>query len=769
MDLLFLLFDVLEGFNAMGFLILLLIIGFIYLLVRVNRLERLIKSGSIPSSAPQQVPVQPPVHVSAPTGDALASADHAFVPSTVSKPVAPAPQPHKKFELTDSKDFEFKLGGKFFTIVGAVAVLFGVSFFLRYAFENNLITETARVVLGIIAGFALLVIGETVRKKYALYSHIVSGAGLGVLYLSFYAAYNFYDLVAQPVAFIAMVVVTALGFVLALHNRSLALAGWAMIGGYLTPILLFSHDANMHALFIFVILLNTSSIALAWNMRWSELALGSFIGTGIVYAVWFFSEYASPDFGMAIGYATAFFALYLALIFVKQIWTGERDHAAVVALTILNPIFYFLVGYALINTEYPESLGLFTALLGCVYLMLGLIALVLKQHMADSRIRMFLFALSAALFFLAIPIQFDKQWVSIFWSLEAAILGMIGALFGSRYFQISSRILFGVVLFRLLALDAHSLDASIAWMNERFIVFGFVALVMIVLSAWYVYQRRVLSADGRQSALTLMTDIALISLGAYLLLLWMVSTEVYEFYPDYWIPVVWSLFGLLAGVISFAVRVKALRVVSYITLVIAFFSVFAYSQIQISDFVPVLNMRVVSALAVAACLVIMALIIKHHSEHLEEGEKDAVRLVFFLLPNILLLWLLTVEVLDIFNHKLFELGRVTIDIRERYENYKNVSVSVLWAFYGVIMLIRGIVSRTRNTRVASIVLLLAVIIKVFLFDTAHLDNFYRFVSFITLGIILLVIGYLYQRYRERISEFIKGEEVSSAPTPSLGK
>ena len=121
----------------------------------------------------------------------------------------------------DNKSLEFKLGSRIFTGIGAVAITFAVGYFLRYAFENNLITETMRVVLGVLAGLVLLAIGELSRKKYENYGQILTGAGLGILYLSLYSAFSYYHIMSQEMAFFWMIIITAIGVTLAVRYNSL--------------------------------------------------------------------------------------------------------------------------------------------------------------------------------------------------------------------------------------------------------------------------------------------------------------------------------------------------------------------------------------------------------------------------------------------------------------------------------------------------------------------------------------------------------------------
>src|SRR5207244_1236850 len=49
-------------------------------------------------------------------------------------------------------DLEQRIGARWATWVGVVAILFGIGFFLKWSFENDLLGPGARVVLGLVAG-----------------------------------------------------------------------------------------------------------------------------------------------------------------------------------------------------------------------------------------------------------------------------------------------------------------------------------------------------------------------------------------------------------------------------------------------------------------------------------------------------------------------------------------------------------------------------------------------------------------------------------------
>ncbi len=141
-----------------------------------------------------------------------------------------------------------------------------------------------------------------------------------------------------------------------------------------------------------------------------------------------------------------------------------------------------------------------------------------------------------------------------------------------------------------------------------------------------------------------------------------------------------------------------------------------------------------------------------------EDEQKTIIPFLAVLGNVILLWLLSVEVLDYFNQK--KLGLHTAEEIRTLESIKRVALSIAWLFYASVVLIIGIAQRLAFGRIFALILIVITIFKVFLYDTAVLDNFYRFISYISLGTLLLVIGFLYNRYKGTIIHFIKQEEIS---------
>lgn len=101
------------------------------------------------------------------------------------------------------------------------------------------------------------------------------------------------------------------------------------------------------------------------------------------------------------------------------------------------------------------------------------------------------------------------------------------------------------------------------------------------------------------------------------------------------------------------------------------------------------------------------------------------------------------------------LAYITLEIRHLYHGpYLNsfrtfdaeqYTYSVAWLVFGVILLGIGLLLPSQRARLASAVMIAITILKVFLIDMSNLTGAYRAFSFIGLGLVLVAIGWLYQR------------------------
>ncbi len=77
---------------------------------------------------------------------------------------------------------------------------------------------------------------------------------------------------------------------------------------------------------------------------------------------------------------------------------------------------------------------------------------------------------------------------------------------------------------------------------------------------------------------------------------------------------------------------------------------------------------------------------------------------------------------------------------------ENYSYSAVWLLFALALLTAGIAARTAQLRYASLAVLVLVVLKVFLIDLSDLEGLLRVASFLGLGLCLVGIGFIYQRY-----------------------
>ena len=85
------------------------------------------------------------------------------------------------------------MGVKMLAWIGGLAAFLAVAFFVKYSFDNNLISREVRMALGFIAGLGLLVGGMFMSKKdYAVLAHTLCGTGVVILYAVTFACHGVY-------------------------------------------------------------------------------------------------------------------------------------------------------------------------------------------------------------------------------------------------------------------------------------------------------------------------------------------------------------------------------------------------------------------------------------------------------------------------------------------------------------------------------------------------------------------------------------------------
>ena len=305
-------------------------------------------------------------------------------------PVAPAAVVAREpARSSDREALESRIGSRWLLYVGVVAIVIGVSYFEKLAIENHWVNETWRVIQGGISGLVLIGAGlRIVKKGYRFYGHILAGTGVAILYVSTYAAFNFYHLISHPVAFTLMSAISIGGTWLANAERSQGLALVAVAGGFATPFLLPTATNAEVALFGYDTILIAGTMVIAQRRDWPTLNIVSYAFTALTFLSWAQVFYASATYLTTELFLTLFCGLFLyALHSVYQSTTPSAGLQRLILWTA--PLGYYVLSLA---NLFDHSVALL------IYLVILALVGVVVGSRAGSWIRLlFWFAVAAPL------------------------------------------------------------------------------------------------------------------------------------------------------------------------------------------------------------------------------------------------------------------------------------------------------------------------------------------------------------------------------------
>jgi uncharacterized membrane protein len=547
--------------------------------------------------------------------------DRAATPPIPPRQVVALPK-FDQLSQRSSDDLEGTIGKLWLNRIGIVAILVGVSYFLKYAFDSGWIGPGGRVAIGLIAGIAVILWSERFRSKGSpAFSYSLKAVGIGILYLSLWAASQRYGLVPASVAFAAMIVVTASTITLALTQDAEILAVYAMIGGFSTPALVSTGENHEIVLFSYVCLLDLAILAMVSFKPWRRIVWGSFFGTAIMYVGWAADFYDNTERQVTVLFAALFFAIFATVPLVTPLTRSRWHKGLSVTLTILplvNAGAYFLALYSMYSRE-TVTLTWYSLGLAAVYLVLSsqFKRRVDGEPDVVKTINLIHVAIAVAFITVAIPLKLDEHWITIGWLIESAALLWVAVKSEAHFLRIFAGCTLALGVFRLLFFDNFHTETLV--LNARF------ATHLVAVA-------------------------------------------------------------IMAGIVAAGERYASER-----------------------------EMPLVKAAGVAL--------------------------------NLLALIALTREANDYFSRQIAEFYRHHngYTVVRQWEIARHFSFSAIWLVYGAALMLIGFLKRSAFMRWQALVLMAVTIVKVFLYDSRELQQVYRILSFIALGVVLMGISYAYHR------------------------
>jgi uncharacterized membrane protein len=336
-------------------------------------------------------------------------------------------------------DVEKFIGENLINKIGIVITVIGVAIGAKYAIDHDLISPLTRIILGYMMGLILLGIGIKLKKNYENYSAVLVSGAISIFYLITYLANSLYDLIPQPIAFSMMVIFTVFAVIAAIDYNLQVIAHIGMVGAYAVPFLLSKEPGEVKILFGYIAIINIGILLIALRKYWKPLYYSSFVFTWLIVISWFVSKFQTTQhFGLSLIFISIFFATFYIIFLAYKIRNREKFDIKDVMLLLANSFIFYGLGYSILksNATGTQLLGLYTLCNSIIHLGVGLT--IHLRKMADRNLFYFVMGLGIVFCTIAIPVQFDANWVTLMWAGESALLFWIGRTRHVYFYEILS-------------------------------------------------------------------------------------------------------------------------------------------------------------------------------------------------------------------------------------------------------------------------------------------------------------------------------------------
>jgi uncharacterized membrane protein len=740
---------------------------------QLDRLRQEIRQLQTPPAIPVAAP---PVAVRQSPGFGQAGGGPENPVGVAVRPAGPPPSPPS---APPRQSLEQYIGGNLINKIGILILVLGVGIFLNYAFENNLLGPVARIGLGYAAGAALVGLAYWLKKDYPAYGAVLLSGGVSTLYFTTYFAYDFYGLLPHLLAFVLMLAVTGFTIYAAMQLDQQVIGVYGQVGAYAVPILLSQGGGQVAVLFAYMAIINAGVAVLAFRKRWPAMNVTAFGITWLAYGGWFFLSYdAAIHLAVALGFGTLFWALFYAVFAFGLRGKAEPTGRNGVLLVSNAFVFYLLAYEALDGSVHERWLGLFTVAVAAVHAGVAGYA----RRRGDSP-GLFSVALVLAVAFLtiAVPVQLGGVSVTYVWAAEAVVLFAAGQRLRDGLFGYMAAAVSVLAVFSLLAdwgaYGDH--DQFIPLLLNRYWAASLWVVLALGIIAWLAHRQDAASIEP-PSLVPLWRDALPVAAAALLYGVFCLEINHYfEYQVTRQMPADPAAAGGMADEVAGRLRRLAqLWLVAFSGLFVAvllvltryFRAVRPWQLVLAGLSLPVLVWWLVAGLYAAETL----------RDAYREGVPDR-QTAYLLLRylayggvglcvglagqrvaqlgadragspgrwypaavHVFIIALLSAELVQLS----VWLGGGPVALWKGLA--QKVGFSVLWGVYALALVGRGIWRKRKVLRLLGIALFGVTLVKLFLFDLGDISILGKIIAFVGLGVLLLVISFLYQKFKDVI-------------------
>jgi len=311
-----------------------------------------------------------------------------------------------RFRMPDRTGLEKFIGENLVSKVGILVLVLGVAIGAKYSVDRDLVSPFTRIILGALAGVTLLVLAFWLKKKYGNFSAVLVSGGIAILYFISYAAYSFYGLLSQQLAFGIMTVFTLFSVFIATWYDRQFIAHIGLVGAYAIPFLLGNGSGRATILFAYISIINVGILFISLKKYWQPLFYLAFAVSWIIFLSWCISaDNAALYVWPALLFAFVFFMTFQLTSLAYKLIRRETFNNTDLIVQFVNSLVFYLAGYYLLTfLRAPgHTVSLFAVFNAVIHLIFGL--LIKRSQPLDSRPARLHFLLGTAFIYLTFRLQ----------------------------------------------------------------------------------------------------------------------------------------------------------------------------------------------------------------------------------------------------------------------------------------------------------------------------------------------------------------------------
>ncbi|MBK5719365.1 DUF2339 domain-containing protein [Dysgonomonas sp. Marseille-P4677] len=649
------------------------------------------------------------------------------------------------------------LGENWLSKVGIITLVLGIAFFVKYAIDQEWINEIGRVGIGLLTGGLIVGIAHKLRSKYQVFSSILVGGGISVFYITITLAFREYELFNQTVAFILLIFITICSVILSLLYDRKELAIFSLLGGFASPLMISTGAGNYIVLFLYLFILNSGMLVISLIKKWRIIGIISYILTLIFFWVWTIRSF-DAQFGGATLFAVLFFCQFYLLAIIEHFKSDKKVTAYQAILILSNNLSVFLACLYIFDDYAYDVRGIVTIAIAVVNAII-MLALFRKSEVSRNLIYLII-AVVMTFVSLAIPIQLRGHVITMFWAAEAVLLLWLWQRSQINVFRAGFLLISALTIVSYIMDINHNYtyDTTLPILTNRICITG------IVVIAGFVINSFLLRKEDTHSDIEI-RGIGFISVGR-IVKIFSFFVVILTFVVPY-LELNYQLERFTDSDLTSSFRYLALA--TYTSVYIALLAFIYKKKLASGAFTFLLLFLAILLYAVAYSYVAIDLRmdIFYHGEYstnyflLHFLSLPAVAYIIYLLvKNVKALspdwftpfcWVLVISSVAILS---VELDHVVILLFGYEDNYFDLLYDVhtfgypiLWGFLAMILMIWGLNGKEVLLRKISLIFFGLIILKFYGYDVWYMSQTGRIVSFVVLGVILLLVSFLQQKIK----------------------